>query len=525
MRMQARNRFSEWIFLIGLCLCGVTGIAAPPDGAGYSWKLIFQDEYDGTSLDTSKWISQHPWTRNFKGDAYERDENVTVGGGILTITAKAESYAGYSFTSGAISTGYSKFRFKYGYAEVCCKMPSARGSWTNFWTLTDGWPPEIDIFEFPLDDVEGEGNQRYRYITNIHYGDSQSSMATHWKSDLAAAFHTYALDWRPWYVAYYYDNSYVCSLNDFEPSNNFGNMYLILDYYVGGDWSGQVWQHPDPDTWPTPTSPAVQFQIDWVRVWQRIQDNVKEMIGRWTLDEAAGIVASDSSGKGMHGTLKSDLSFTDNRVNGNLGTALSFDGVDDYIELPAGFSEFDNGFTIALWARPTAVKNHARFIDLGNGEYSDNIVFARSGTTNGLLFKVFGGSSSAGGVVAADAIELDRWQFFAATIDTAGNVTLYKNGQSIQTGTSTWPWGLQRLNNYIGRSNWAADAYYQGAMDEIRIFDYALTPTQIQSLFTATAHCMEPYAEFLDSNWDCMVDLEDIAGLMDHWLANGLFQK
>jgi hypothetical protein len=171
------------------------------------------------------------------------------------------------------------------------------------------------------------------------------------------------------------------------------------------------------------------------------------------------------------------------------------------------------------------VKNHARFIDLGNGEYSDNIVFARSGTTNGLLFKVFGGSSSAGGVVAADAIELDRWQFFAATIDTAGNVTLYKNGQSIQTGTSTWPWGLQRLNNYIGRSNWAADAYYQGAMDEIRIFDYALTPTQIQSLFTATAHCMEPYVEFLDSNWDCMVDLEDIAGLMDHWLANGLFQK
>ncbi|HPY77398.1 MAG TPA: glycoside hydrolase family 16 protein, partial [Anaerohalosphaeraceae bacterium] len=325
--MQKRHGFNAGLLRACLLLCGITGFAAPPDGPGYSWKLIFHDEFDGDSLDRSKWISQHPWTRNFKGDAYERDENVTVGGGILTITAKAENYAGYSFTSGAISTGYNKFRFKYGYAEVRCKMPGARGSWTNFWTLSEGWPPEIDIFEFPLDDVEGDNNQRYRYITNIHYGDSQSSMGTHWKGNLTADFHIYALDWRPWYVAYYFDNSYVRSLNDFGPSNDFGSMYLILDYYVGGNWGGQVWQHPNPATWPAPTSSSVQFQIDWVRVWQRNQDTVKELIGRWSLDEAVGNIASDNSGKEMHGTLKGGMSFDANRVNGNLGTALFFDGV------------------------------------------------------------------------------------------------------------------------------------------------------------------------------------------------------
>lgn len=454
-----------------------------------------------------------------------RDENVTVGGGLLTITAKAENYAGHAFTSGAISTGYSKFRYKYGYAEARVKMPGARGSWTNFWMLSDGWPPEFDVFEYPLDDVEGEGNQVYRFMTNIHYGDGQSSMGTHWRSNLSADFHTYALDWRPWYVAWYYDDNYVRSLNDFEPSNNFGTMYLIFDYCVGGDWSGQVWQHPDPAAWPPPTSSAVQYQIDWVRLWQRIQDNTREWIGRWTLDETQGTLAADSSGKNRNGTLMGGLSFDADRVNGNLGTALSFDGVDDYIDLPDGFSEFDNGCTIALWAKPTAVKNFARFIELGNGASSNNIYLARSGTTNDLAFKVFGGSSSDGAVVAPNVIELNRWQFLAAAIDTSGSVTLYKNGQPIQTGISTWPWGVIRTRNYIGRSNWSSDEYYQGAMDEIRVYDYALTPAEIQTLFAAAAHCMEPYPDLFDINWDCRVDLTDLAGLIDHWLANGLYSE
>jgi beta-glucanase (GH16 family) len=134
-------------------VCTMPLLASPPPGSGYSWKIIFEDNFDGTSLNTSKWISQLPWTRDYKGDAYLRDENVTVSNGLLTITAKAETYSGHSFTSGAISTGYSKFRYKYGYAEARMKMPNARGSWTNFWMLSDGWPPEFDVVEYPLDSL------------------------------------------------------------------------------------------------------------------------------------------------------------------------------------------------------------------------------------------------------------------------------------------------------------------------------------------------------------------------------------
>lgn len=522
-----RQKFSpKSLWMLFIIAVGSASLwAAPPDGPGYSWKIVFEDDFNGSTLNTSKWISQLPWTRDYKGDAYMRDQNVTVNNGILTITAKAENYSGHEFTSGAISTGYSKFRFKYGYAEARMKMPAARGSWSNFWMLSDGWPPEIDVVEYPLDDVAGDGNQQYRYISNIHYNDNQSNMATHWVGYLPGGFHTYALDWRPWYVAYYFDNGYVRSLNDFQPSNDFGSMYLIFDYYVGGEWGGQVWQHPDPATWPNPaTSNAGKFQIDWVRVWQRIQDTTKECIGHWSLDEADGIIAADTSGKGMNGTLEGGMTFETNRVNGNRGTALSFDGVDDYVDLSDGFNEFDNGLTITLWAKPTAVKNYARFIELGNGPSSNNIYLSREGTTNGLRLKAFGGGDSEGAVIAPDAIALNRWQFFAATIDTSGNVILFKNGQSIQTGTSTWPWGVTRTQNYLGRSNWSSDDYYQGAMEEVRVYDYVLTPQQIQSMFSTEAHCMEIYPEYLDLNGDCVVDFSDMIGLMENWLNNGLYE-
>ena len=508
--------------LLIVCVLSVPLISSPPVGSGYSWKLVFGDDFNGSNLDRGKWISQLPWTRNYKGDAYIRDENVTVNNGVLTITAKAEDYAGHEFTTGAISTGYSKFRFKYGYVEAKINMPSARGSWCNFWMLSDGWPPEVDIVEYPLDTVSGDSNQRYRYLSNIHYADNQSNMATHWKSDLSAGYHTYAFYWRPWYLEYYFDNSFVRSISDFEYSNNFGSMYLILDYYVGGEWGGEVLQHPDPATWPNPsTSDGGKMQIDWVKVWQRNQDNVKECVGWWKLDDESGTAAADISGKGMNGTLMGGMSFGTNRVNGNLGTALTFDGVDDYIDLPDGFDEFDNGCTFTLWAKPTAANSYARFIELSNGSSNNNIYLSREGTGAGLRFKSFGSSDSAGAVIADNAIELDRWQFFAATIDNSGNVSLYKNGELIKTGTSTWPWGVKRTQNYIGRSSWASDEYYQGAMDEMRVFDFALTDSQVQYVYTNSKFCSEPYPEQLDVNWDCQIDLTELSVLMAAWLSNG----
>jgi hypothetical protein len=162
---------------------------------------------------------------------------------------------------------------------------------------------------------------------------------------------------------------------------------------------------------------------------------------------------------------------------------LQFDGTDDYIDISDGYSNFYNGCTVSVWAYPTAVKTWARFIDFGNGSSSDNIWFGRQNNTNNLEFEGWTGSSSAGVVTAADVIALNAWQMFTATVDSSGNAKLYKNGQPIATGT-TGITRVTRTNNYIGRSNWSGDQYYQGNMDDVRIYNYCLTDAQVLALYS-----------------------------------------
>ncbi|HOL32815.1 MAG TPA: LamG domain-containing protein, partial [Anaerohalosphaeraceae bacterium] len=107
----------------------------------------------------------------------------------------------------------------------------------------------------------------------------------------------------------------------------------------------------------------------------------------------------------------------------------------------------------------------------------------RQGTTGNLAFECWAGSSSSGLVTAAGAIALNEWQMFAVTADSFGHVKLFKNGQLIQTGSSA-PSSVTRTRNFIGRSNWSADAYYQGALDDIRIYNYNLSDDAVMQLYT-----------------------------------------
>ncbi len=215
------------------------------------------------------------------------------------------------------------------------------------------------------------------------------------------------------------------------------------------------------------------------------QPTPSELVGHWTLDETTGTSASDSSGKGMGGTLSNGLMFDTDSVTGQVGNALDFDGSNDYIDLPDGFNDFVKGCTISLWVYPTSVQSWARFIDFGNGSSADNIWFGRRADSDDLAFECWSGSSSNGLVYAADAITLNTWQMVTVTVDSSGNVKLFKNGQLIQTGTSA-PASVSRTNNYIGRSNWSADDYYQGRMDDVRIYNYNLSDSDVMALYNGS---------------------------------------
>jgi len=224
------------------------------------WKLTFQDEFNGSTLDTNKWSPNDPWgrERNHELQAYVKDA-FEIRDGILHIKAQKRSadYAGKerAFTSGMMTT-YEKFSQEYGRFEIRCRVPAGKGMWPAFWLLPEpqGWPPEIDVLE-----ILGQDPSKL-YMTH-HFRDDQKKHQSHGGSwvgpDFSAGFHEFAVEWSPKTIIWFVDGTERFRSERSIPQRK---MYLLVNLAVGGDWPGA----PDDKT-PLPGS----LDVDYVRVYER----------------------------------------------------------------------------------------------------------------------------------------------------------------------------------------------------------------------------------------------------------------
>jgi hypothetical protein len=241
---------------------------------------------------------------------------------------------------------------------------------------------------------------------------------------------------------------------------------------------------------------------------------IKRLIAYWPFDGDA----ADTTGV-YNGTLMGTPVF---EPAGKVGQALIFDGVDDYVDLPDGFSDFSAGMSIAVWAYPTAVNNWARFIDFASAaEGPDDILFGRNAGTNTLRFDF---APWPGAVDATEALALNTWQMFVVSMNETGTVVLYKNGLPVATGTVAYlPNVVTRTSNFIGESNYATDAMYAGMMDDMRIYNYGITADQVADLYSGVVgpYCRSRPTYDFDGN--CLVSLEDFVYLAGYWLDCGFY--
>jgi beta-glucanase (GH16 family) len=247
---------------VGVVLAACSSSAAPPN-----WVLSWSDEFDGATLDTTKWTVDLGDSFGTGQEDYDtaRPANVAVTGGNLVITAQAEDYAGAAYTSGRIETSAS-FAQTYGRFEARIQLPTGQGVWPAFWMLGSnyaqaGWPTcgEIDIMEMRgvtpgtvLGSMHGPGGDSYTKAYSLDAGASFDS-----------AFHVFAVEWVPGELRWYVDGTlYETQSADLLPANQtwvFDHpFFVLLDLALGGDFGGPV-----SASTPLPQ----QMLVDYVRVY------------------------------------------------------------------------------------------------------------------------------------------------------------------------------------------------------------------------------------------------------------------
>lgn len=157
----------------------------------------------------------------------------------------------------------------------------------------------------------------------------------------------------------------------------------------------------------------------------------------------------------------------DEQTAGMIGLADSLDGGNpgDHLQTWQPLDSISKGFTFSMWARPVGAAPWQRLMDFGNGAAQNNLLLGRVGSSDSLYFENWNGTGRSA-ISAAGAILPGEWQLFAVTV--AGkSARIYRNGVEVAAGDFTDSIASgQRLSNYIGRSNWSADAYFRGVIDE-----------------------------------------------------------
>ncbi|WP_394794529.1 family 16 glycosylhydrolase [Armatimonas sp.] len=226
----------------------------PHSAAG---RVTFADEFDGTTLNTGKWIDSYPdgeRTHSNHEQQYYSTNGYMLQGGKLIFIARRQAAGGMPYTSGMVAS-YGKFSQKYGRFEIRAKFPKGKGLWPAFWLLptSKAWPPEIDILEFLGHDPTCV------YFTN-HWRASSGSVPNQQGRlrgpDFSKGFHTFTLVWKPDALIWSVDGVEQFRTREHVPQEP---MYLLANLAVGGDWPG----FPDKTT-PFPA----QMEVDYIRAWQ-----------------------------------------------------------------------------------------------------------------------------------------------------------------------------------------------------------------------------------------------------------------
>src|SRR6266540_787980 len=204
-----------------------------------------------------------------------------------------------------------------------------------------------------------------------------------------------------------------------------------------------------------------------------------ELVGHWKLDEGSGIIVADSSANGNNGTLTNGTAW----VSGWISNALSFDGVDDYVEVPNSSNlGITADITLAAWIKRATLGNYGAVVSKTDGNSICDYDLYFVGGANTLHFYADGQSPQE--TISIGAVSDTEWHHVAVT-RSGETVAFYIDGAPAGTATVSGESADNPIPLRIGTDGpgYSADSMLSGLIDEVRVYARALSPQEIRALY------------------------------------------
>lgn len=263
------------------------------NGEIIKWVYIFGDEFNGSELDKSKWKECYDYGCDYNENTYFKkgESHHILDAGTLKLAVKYDPgvYEIWHWDNGVFYTTQeyrpytagmleSKQKFKHGLFEISCKLPEGRGLYPSFWLYGGNPNEEFDIFEY-----KGENPNKLHIDVHCPDGcdnDSETGLVHEgyggWvtaSGNFSDGFHNFMGEWGPNVLIWYLDG------RQFE--HWFGELEyqapLIITMAMASNCPAAFCPGPDENT-PVPA----YFEIDYVRVWSRINCNQEIIIENYS---------------------------------------------------------------------------------------------------------------------------------------------------------------------------------------------------------------------------------------------------
>ena len=195
---------------------------------------------------------------------------------------------------------------------------------------------------------------------------------------------------------------------------------------------------------------------------------------------------------GNHGTLMNGVSIT----NGKVGKAFTFDGSDDFVDLGTNAAVLGTGpLTIDFWlktsaTRATLIQQRDKTSIVGQYFVTIDDLLSPGAAAGKVCWGTYGDRAGEGEGLAFDICSTSNindgaYHHLAVTRETDGTARIYIDGALDRSSSDQTPVNLQSLNVYLGADGRDDNNFYSGQLDEVELFQRALSQSEIQSIFNA----------------------------------------